>query len=51
LAQCARFAGVVRLCGDVLEDNKAMRGLAHSLGARLSREVGSPQTVRVSMEV
>jgi len=51
LAQCARFAGVLRLCGDVLEDNKAMRGLAHSLGARLSREVGSLQSVRLSMEV
>jgi acetyltransferase len=51
LAKCARFAGVLRLCGDVLEDNKAMRGLAHSLGARLSREAGSRQTVRLSMEV
>jgi acetyltransferase len=51
LAQRARFAGVLRLCGDVLEDNKAMRSLAHSLGARLSREVGSLQTVRLSMEV
>jgi acetyltransferase len=51
LAQCARFAGVLRLCGDILEDNKAMRGLAHSLGARLSRETGSVQTVRLSMEV
>ena len=27
LAQHARFAGVHRLCGDVLEDNKAMRAL------------------------
>jgi acetyltransferase len=50
LAQCARFAGVLRLRGDILEDNKAMRGLAHSLGAKLSREVGS-RTVRLSMEV
>jgi acetyltransferase len=51
LAQCARFAGVLRLCGDVLEDNKAMRGLAHSLGARLSREIGRAQTVRLSLTV
>ena len=50
LAQCARFAGVLRLCGDILEDNKAMRGLAHSLGARLSRGVDG-KTVRLSMEV
>jgi acetyltransferase len=47
LAQCARFAGVLRLCGDVLEDNKAMRGLARSLGARLSRGTGC---LRVSLE-
>jgi acetyltransferase len=51
LAQHARFAGVRRLCGDVLEDNKAMRGFAHSLGARLSRGIGSAQTVRLSLEV
>jgi len=48
LAQCARFAGVRRLCGDVLEDNEAMRGLAHSLGARLSRGMGC---IRLSLEV
>jgi len=48
LAQRARFAGVRRLCGDVLDDNKAMRGLAHSLGARLSRGIGC---VRLSLEV
>ena len=51
LAQHARFAGVRRLCGDVLEDNKAMRGFAHSLGARLSRGIGCVQTVRFSLEV
>jgi acetyltransferase len=51
LAQHARFMGVRRLCGDVLEDNKAMRGFAHSLGARLSRGIGSVQTVRLSLEV
>ena len=50
LAQRARFAGVLRLCGDVLEDNKAMRGLAHSLGARLSRGIGCGQTVRLSLQ-
>jgi acetyltransferase len=48
LAQRARFAGVRRLWGDVLEDNKAMRGLAHSLGARLSRGMGC---LRLSLEV
>jgi acetyltransferase len=48
LAQRARFAGVRRLCGDILEDNKAMRGLARSLGARLSRGMGC---VRLSLEV
>lgn len=47
LARCARFAGVLRLSGDVLEDNKAMRGLARSLGARLSRGIGC---LRVSLE-
>ena len=51
LAQHARFAGVRRLCGDVLGDNKAMRDFAHSLGARLSRGIGSAQTVRLSLEV
>lgn len=48
LAQRARFAGIRRLCGDVLEDNKAMRGLAHSLGARLSRGIGC---LRLSLSV
>jgi acetyltransferase len=51
LTQRARFTGVRRLCGDVLEDNKAMRGFAHSLGARLSRAIGSGQTVRLWLEV
>jgi acetyltransferase len=48
LAQRARLSGVRRLCGDILEDNKAMRGLARSLGARLSRGMGC---VRLSLEV
>jgi acetyltransferase len=48
LAQRARFAGVRRLCGDVLDDNKAMRDFGHSLGARLSRGIGC---VRLSLEV
>jgi hypothetical protein len=48
LAQRARFTGVRRLCGNVLEDNKAMRAFAHSLGARLSRGVGCVQ-VRLSL--
>ena len=51
LALSARFAGVRRLWGDVLEDNKAMRALAHSLGARLSRTVGGGPVVRLSLEV
>jgi acetyltransferase len=51
LAQRARFSGVRRLWGDVLEDNKAMRGLAHSLGARLSLAIGCGHTLRVSLEV
>ena len=51
LAQHARATGVRRLCGDVLEDNKAMRGFAHSLGARLSRGIRCAQTVRLSLEV
>jgi len=50
LAQRARIAGVLRLCGDVLEDNKAMRGLAHALGARLSRGIGFGQTLRLSLK-
>jgi acetyltransferase len=48
MAQRARFTGVRRLCGDVLEDNRAMRGFAHSLGARLSRAIGC---FRLSLEV
>ena len=48
LASRARFMGVRRLCGDVLAENQAMRGLANSLGARLSLEAG---TVRLSLEV
>jgi len=48
LAQHARFSGVRRLCGDILEDNKAMRGLARSLGARLSRGMGC---LRLCLEV
>jgi acetyltransferase len=51
LARRARFTGVRRLWGDILEDNKAMRGLAHSLGARLSRAIGCGQIVRLSLEV
>jgi acetyltransferase len=51
LAQRARVTGVRRLCGDVLEDNKAMRGFAHSLGARLSRTISYGQTVRLSLEL
>ncbi len=51
LAQRARFTGVRRLCGDVLDDNKAMRGFARSLGARLSRAVGYGQALRLSLEV
>jgi acetyltransferase len=51
LAQHARFAGVRRLCGDVLEDNKAMRGFAHALGARLSRGRECAQSLRLSLEV
>jgi acetyltransferase len=48
LASSAHFMGVRRLCGDVLADNQAMRGLANSLGARLS--LGA-RTVRLSLEV
>jgi acetyltransferase len=48
MAQRARFTGVRRLCGDILEDNKAMRGFAHSIGARLSRAIGC---VRLSLEL
>jgi acetyltransferase len=51
LAQHARFMGVRRLCGDVLEDNKAMRSFAHSLGARLSRGIGRVQTFQLALEV
>jgi acetyltransferase len=51
LAQRARFMGVRRLCGEVLHDNMAMRGLANSLGARLSLGVGFVRTVRLSLEV
>jgi acetyltransferase len=48
MAQRARFMGVRRLCGDILEDNKAMRGFAHSLGATFSRAIGC---VRLSLEL
>jgi acetyltransferase len=48
ITQRARFMGVRRLCGDVLEDNKAMRGFAHSLGGQLWRAIGC---VRLSLEV
>jgi len=51
LAQRARFTGVRRLCGDVLDDNKAMRGFAHSLGARLARAIGHAHTLRLSLNV
>jgi hypothetical protein len=51
LARHAQFTGVRRLCGDVLEDNKAMRSFAHSLGARLSRRIGCAQALRLSLEV
>jgi acetyltransferase len=50
LAQRARFAGLRRLCGDVLEDNAAMRGFAHSLGARLS-QVMRHGLIRLSLEM
>ena len=50
LAQRARFAGLRRLCGDVLEDNAAMRGFAHSLGARLS-QVMRHGLVRLSLDI
>jgi len=50
LAQRARFTGLRRLCGDVLEDNTAMRGFAQSLGARLS-QVMRYGLVRLSLEV
>jgi acetyltransferase len=51
LAQRARFTGVRRLWGDVLEDNLAMRGFAHSLGARLSRAIGYGQILRLSLNL
>jgi acetyltransferase len=51
LAQRARFTGVRRLWGDVLDDNQAMRGFAHSLGARLSRTIGYGQTLRLSLNL
>jgi len=51
LVQRARFTGVRRLWGDVLEDNQAMRGFAHSLGARLSRAIGYGQMLRLSLNV
>ena len=50
LAQRARFTGLRRLCGDVLEDNTAMKGFARSLGARLS-QVMRYGIVRLSLEV
>jgi hypothetical protein len=48
LAQRARLSGVRRLCGDILEDNLAVRRQAHSLGARLSRGMGC---VRLCLDV
>ena len=51
LSQRARFTGIRRLCGDILDDNKAMKGFARSLGAGLSRTLGRTGTFRLSLNV
>jgi acetyltransferase len=50
LLRNARFAGVSRLCGDVLTINKATRGFLDSLGARLVSGAGDAETVRLCLE-
>ena len=50
LLRKARFAGVRRLCGDVLTENKATRGFLSSLGARPVTSAESAETVRLCLE-
>jgi GNAT superfamily N-acetyltransferase len=46
----ARLAGLRRLCGDVLAENKATRRFLDSLGARPVPEVGDAGTLRLCLE-
>ena len=50
LARNARFAGLRRLCGDVLKDNKATRVFLDSLGARPVPGASDAGTVRLCLE-
>jgi len=50
LLRNARFAGLRRLCGDVLAENKATRGFLRSLGARSAAGEGDAETVRLCLE-
>jgi acetyltransferase len=50
LLRHARFAGVRRICGDVLAENKATRGFMYSLGARPVPGAGDAGTVRLCLE-
>jgi acetyltransferase len=50
LLRNARFAGLRRLCGDVLADNKATRRFLDSLGARPAPGAGDNGTVRLCLE-
>jgi acetyltransferase len=51
LVRHARLAGVRRLCGDVLYENQAMRGFAHSLSARSRPQTAGAGTVRLCRDV
>ena len=50
LLRNARFAGLCRICGDVLADNQATRGFLGSLGARPVPGAGDAGTVRLCLE-
>jgi acetyltransferase len=50
LLRKARLAGLRRLCGDVLAENRATRGFLDSLGARQVVGAGDAETVRLCLE-
>ena len=50
LLRNARFAGLSRLCGDVLAENRATRGFLNSLGARPVPGAWDNETVRLCLE-
>jgi len=50
LLRNARFAGLSRLCGDVLAENKTTRTFLDSLGARRVPGAGDAGTLRLCLE-